>query len=129
MTVCVAAIATKSKAIVMIADKAITYGTERPMQAALRTTATYSSLSPRAMEVMLVPLQSQNEAITPHNIFNEKGRSPDARQECHHLGCDRTSLRSEPSCCSRAPGRIYGDENHSTELQRGKRAKTKAPPV
>ena len=33
MTVCVAAIAAKSKAIVMIADKAITYGTERPMQA------------------------------------------------------------------------------------------------
>ncbi|HUO17900.1 MAG TPA: hypothetical protein VMX38_23185 [Verrucomicrobiae bacterium] len=33
MTVCVAAIAAKSKAIVMIADKAITYGTERPMLA------------------------------------------------------------------------------------------------
>lgn len=33
MTVCVAAIAAKSKAIVMIADKAITYGAERPMQA------------------------------------------------------------------------------------------------
>jgi hypothetical protein len=33
MTVCIAAIAAKSKAIVMIADKAITYGLERPMQA------------------------------------------------------------------------------------------------
>jgi hypothetical protein len=33
MTVCVAAIAARSRAIVMVADKAITYGTERPMQA------------------------------------------------------------------------------------------------
>lgn len=33
MTVCIAAIAAKSKAVVMIADKAITYGHERPMQA------------------------------------------------------------------------------------------------
>jgi hypothetical protein len=33
MTVCVAAIAAKSKAIVMVSDKAITFGTERPMQA------------------------------------------------------------------------------------------------
>jgi hypothetical protein len=33
MTVCIAAIAAKSKAIVMIADKASTFGTKKPMQA------------------------------------------------------------------------------------------------
>ena len=35
MTVCVAAIAAKSRAIVMVSDKAITFGTERPMQSDL----------------------------------------------------------------------------------------------
>jgi hypothetical protein len=35
MTVCVASIAAKRKAIVMVADKAITFGKERPMLADL----------------------------------------------------------------------------------------------